>query len=243
VRLDRCRRTEEARKGPTHAVQDTGLLIQDEEFAGAAGSLGVALSPEALQLFDRYEEHIRRWSGRVRLVSRGDRGKLRERHFLESLAVVPLLPAEPHAVLDLGSGAGLPGVPVAIVRPDVRVVLLESTRMKALFLSDLRDRLGIANLEVVRGRAEDVGREPEHCGRYRIVLSRALGVLPYVWEMSAPFLDPGGQALALKGPGSLSEFGSSRPEALSVAELRVTIPITGQELSLVTMRPASPPPD
>ena len=69
-------------------------MIQDQEFTEAAGRLGVALSPEALELFHRYEEHILRWSQRVRLVSRGDRGKLRERHFLESLAVVPLLPAE-----------------------------------------------------------------------------------------------------------------------------------------------------
>ena len=214
-------------------------MIQDQEFAEAAGRLGVALSPEALKLFHRYEEHILRWSRRVRLVSRGDRGKLRERHFLESLAVVPLLPVESHTVLDLGSGAGLPGVPVRIVRPDVRVVLLESTRMKALFLNNLRDTLGIQDLDVVRGRAETVGRDADHRGRYRVVTARGLGALPYVWEISAPFLAPRGEVVALKGPGSLSEFGPSLPDGLGISERTVKIPITGQELSLVTMSPTS----
>ena len=140
--------------------------MNDQEFLAAAEALSVPLSDEQAAVFDRYEALLRTWSGRVRLVSRGDRDKIRERHFIDSLRVTPFLPRGKIALLDLGSGAGFPGVPVKIARPEVKVVLLESVRMKGLFLNRLAVELGLDGLSVLTERAEDV------CERARDIAGR-----------------------------------------------------------------------
>lgn len=189
--------------------------MNDQEFLAAAEALSVPLSDEQAALFDRYEALLRTWSGRVRLVSRGDRDKIRERHFLDSLRVTPFLPRGEISLLDLGSGAGLPGVPVKIARPEVKVVLLESVRMKGLFLNHLAGELGLDGLSVLTERAEAASERTRHRGRYDIVTARAVGSLPVLWRLSSGFLKKDGELLALKGPGALrevEEFGRDGPD-------------------------------
>ncbi len=189
--------------------------MTDQEFLAAAEALSVPLSDEQAVLFDRYEALLRTWSGRVRLVSRGDRDKIRERHFIDSLRVTPLLPRGEISLLDLGSGAGFPGVPVKIARPEVKVVLLESARMKGLFLNHLAGDLNLDGLSVLAERAEAACGRAEHRGRYDIVTARAVGALPVLWRLSSGFLKKDGELLALKGPGALrevEEFGPDGPE-------------------------------
>ena len=125
--------------------------MTDQEFMTAAEAVSVPLSEEQASRFIRYEALLRSWAERVRLVSRGDRDRIRARHFIESLRVVPFLPEGPISLLDLGSGGGFPGVPVKIARPEVEVVLLESARMKALFLKHLVGELEMDGLSVLHG--------------------------------------------------------------------------------------------
>lgn len=188
--------------------------MTDQEFLAAAEALSITLSDEQSALFDRYEALLRTWSGRVRLVSRKDRDRIRERHFIDSLRVTPFLPRGKISLLDLGSGAGFPGVPVKIARPEVEVVLLESARMKGLFLYRLAGELRLDGLSVLAERAEAARERPEHRGRYDIVSARAVGALPVLWRLASGFLKKDGELLALKGPGALrevEEFGPDGP--------------------------------
>lgn len=190
-------------------------MVTDQEFLAAVEGLSITLSDEQAALFDRYEALLKSWSLRVRLVSRGDRDKIRERHFIDSLRLTPFLPRREISLLDLGSGAGFPGVPVKIARPEVKVVLLESARMKGLFLNHLAGELKLDGLCVLAERAEDASERAEHRGRYDIVTARAVGALPVLWRLSSGFLKKDGELLALKGPGGLrelEEFGSDGPE-------------------------------
>ncbi|MDE2889991.1 MAG: 16S rRNA (guanine(527)-N(7))-methyltransferase RsmG [Gemmatimonadota bacterium] len=189
--------------------------MTDQEFLAAAEGLSIRLSNEQAALFDRYEALLRTWSLRVRLVSRGDRDRIRERHFIDSLRVTPFLPRGKITLLDLGSGAGFPGVPVKIARPEVKVVLLESARMKGLFLNHLAGDLNLDGLSVLAERAEAACERAEHRGRYDIVTARAVGALPVLWRLSSGFLKKDGELLALKGPGALrevEEFGPDGPD-------------------------------
>jgi 16S rRNA (guanine527-N7)-methyltransferase len=185
--------------------------VTDREFLAAAEeALSVALSEEQAAQFYRYESLLRSWSERVRLVSRGDRDKIRERHIIDSLRVTPFLPPGPISLLDLGSGAGLPGVPLKIARPEINVVLLESLRMKGLFLNHLADELEMDGLSVLTDRAEAACERVEHRGRYDVVTARAVGALPFLWRLSSGFLKRDGELFALKGSGAyreVEEFG------------------------------------
>lgn len=189
--------------------------MTDQEFLAAAEGLSIRLSDEQAALFDRYEALLRTWSLRVRLVSRGDRDRIRERHFIDSLRVTPFLPRGEITLLDLGSGAGFPGVPVKIARPEVKVALLESARMKGLFLNHLVGELNLDGLSVLAERAEAACERVEHRGKYDIVTARAVGALPVLWRLSSGFLKDDGELLALKGSGALrevEEFGPDGPD-------------------------------
>lgn len=189
--------------------------MNDQEFLAAAEALSVPLSDEQAAVFDRYETLLRNWSGRVRLVSRRDRGRIRERHFIDSLRVTPFLPRGKISLLDLGSGAGFPGVPIKIARPEVKVALLESVRMKGLFLNHLAGELSLDGLSVLTERAEAACERARHRGRYDIVTARAVGSLPVLWRLSSGFLKKNGELLAMKGPGALreaEEFGRGGPD-------------------------------
>ncbi len=186
--------------------------MTDQQFLAAAEALSGRLSDEQATAFEQYEALLRTWSGRVRLVSRGDRDKIRERHFIDSLRLTPFLPRGGITLLDLGSGAGFPGVPIKIARPEVKVVLLESARMKGLFLNHLAGELKLDGLSVLAERAEDAGERAEHRGRYDIVTARAVGALPLLWRLSSGFLKKDGELLALKGPGALREAEELGPD-------------------------------
>ncbi|WP_415153384.1 16S rRNA (guanine(527)-N(7))-methyltransferase RsmG [Propionicimonas sp.] len=133
----------------------------------------------------------------------GDR--LWARHVLNSVACADLLP-EGASVVDVGSGAGLPGIPLAIHRRDLRVVLLESLLRRARFLEQAVDDLGLQDrVAVVRARAED------HGGRYDAVVSRAVAPLPRLVEWCAPLMARGGRIVALKGASAIAELAEAAP--------------------------------
>ncbi len=134
----------------------------------------------------------------------GDR--LWERHVINSAAAAQLIP-QGAAVADVGSGAGLPGIPFALLRPDLRVVLIEPLLRRSLFLEQAVDELGLGDrVSVVRGRAE------EHTDRYDVVASRALAPLPRLISWCNPLRRPDGLVLALKGRGAADELAGADRE-------------------------------
>ncbi|MGA7688960.1 MAG: 16S rRNA (guanine(527)-N(7))-methyltransferase RsmG [Jiangellales bacterium] len=126
--------------------------------------------------------------------------RLWERHLLNSAAVAAAVP-DGVGVLDVGSGAGLPGIPLAIVRPDLRVTLVEPLLRRATFLSEVCEALGLDRVDVQRARAEDLPR-----GAADAVVARAVAPLPRLLGWTLPLLRPGGRLVAMKGQGAQAEL-------------------------------------
>lgn len=140
------------------------------------------------------------------LIGPRERDRLWERHVLNSAALAPRIP-EDASVVDVGSGAGLPGLPLAILRSDLRMTLLEPLLRRANFLNLAVSELGLSDgVQVVRGRAE------EHRSRYDVVTCRAVAPLPRLLGWCLPLVKPGGRLLALKGSSAAEEVSSAKDE-------------------------------
>ncbi len=167
--------------------------------AGAT-KLGLRLSSVHLEQFELYYRELIDWNQRVNLTSVTDYTEVQTRHFLDSLTVIQTMdqPPDDSRVMDVGAGAGLPGLPLKIVFPGMRLVLLEATGKKTAFLSHLVDRLGLNDVEVVTGRAEEVAHQPEYREGFDVVLSKGVASLAALVELTLPFCAIGGVLSAHK---------------------------------------------
>ena len=181
-----------------------------------AKQAGCALDEAQIDLFRRYLAGLTAWSPRANLVSRAALADAERVLFLDSLALVPVLRREqPSAqrLMDVGSGAGFPGLVLKLVMPELRVVLLEATRKKATFLRWMADELGFGDVEVQAERAEEAGRVPELRDGFDVVTARALGPLPVVLELALPFCRVGGTLIAPRGAAAAEEAERGGPVA------------------------------
>jgi 16S rRNA (guanine527-N7)-methyltransferase len=178
------------------------------DFPARLAALGLELSPPTLEAMGRFLRLLEAGNERMNLTAVRDRAEAWDRHVLDSLTVLPgLAEAEPgEAVADLGSGGGLPGLPLAIARPDLRFTLIESTGKKARFLEQTVEALELENVSVLSLRCEEAGRLPGHRRRYGFVVCRAIGAMVRVLEWGLPLLQVGGTLLAMKGPSFRAEL-------------------------------------
>ncbi len=168
--------------------------------AGARPILDRDLSPQELAAFDAYIELLATWQRTYRLVGSSDRAWIIDEVILDSLLFARFLPSPARSVLDLGSGAGIPGVPLGIVRPELKFTLLEARRRRASFLATAIRGLKLGNTEVVSLRADEaLARRAELKAGFDVVVSRCAGGLRMVARLAAPFLAPGGR-LIVSGP-------------------------------------------
>ncbi len=162
--------------------------------------------PGAADLAVRYVELLATTGVERGLIGPRETDRLWERHVFNSAAVADLVPADVH-VVDVGSGAGLPGIPLALRRPDLRVTLLEPLLRRATFLTEVVETLELTDhVRVVRARAED------HAEAYDAVVSRALAPLPRLLGWCLPLTARGGSVLALKGRTAAEELEESASE-------------------------------
>ncbi len=214
--------------------------------AGAL-ALGIELDQEALARFVRYAAMIEEWNARMNLT-RIPPADVVPLHFLDSLALlVAVDPPLGSRLIDVGTGAGLPGLAVKIARPDLRVSLLDATRKRVDFLRAVVEELGLRDVECLHGRAEDVAREPRHRAGYSVVAARAVARMNVLAEWLAPFARVGGFSVALKSEGVDAEVEEARraigqlgAEVARVAP--VTLPGVGIERKLVVLRQVRPAP-
>lgn len=193
--------------------------------AQSAPELGLSLDASQLERFETYYRELADWNTRMNLTSVIDYSEVQVKHFLDSLTVLPALgtPLSPSArVVDVGAGAGLPGLPIKLVCPDLHLTLVESTGKKANFLRHMVDTLALAGVDVVTGRAEELGHNPELRGSFDLALARGLARLPTLLEYTLPFTRGGGLVAAWKhgGEGLKAELDSAR-KALQILGGRV----------------------
>ncbi len=201
--------------------------------------LGIDLSESQLVAFDQYAVELAEWNQRFNLTSISALEDVRIKHFLDSLSCwVALQAAPPARLIDVGSGAGFPGLPLKIFHPEIDLTLVEATGKKAGFLEHMVQVLRLESVTVLPARAEEVGQLPAQRQAYDWALARALAPLPVLAEYLLPLVKVGGHILAQKGPGAKTEAqaGRSAIEALGgrLSEVRqVRVPGLGEERWLV----------
>jgi 16S rRNA (guanine527-N7)-methyltransferase len=158
---------------------------------------GLALDARQTAQLDRYEDLLAERAVPLGMIAETDLPRLGERHILDAIRAAPLIPPAGGRVCDLGSGAGLPGIPVAIARPDAAVTLVEMRRNRAAFLELAVERLQLANVDVHPGRAEDL---PD--AGFDVCLARAFAPLRPAWETARRLLRPSGVLLYWAGRGA-----------------------------------------
>lgn len=138
------------------------------------------------------------WSPKIDLTSEGDAQTVLEKHVFDSLQYARAIPENDPAVLDIGSGAGFPAIPLKIVRPGFRMVLVESRRKRANFLKSVARSLALRDLEVVHARAEELAREKNYPNRFDYVTFKSVAPLAECLSLALPFLKPGGRIIIKK---------------------------------------------
>jgi len=179
-----------------------------ELLVAGASQLDISLSDGQLDQFETYYRELADWNQRVNLTSIIEYEDVQVKHFLDSLTVC--LTAREHLagpvrVIDVGAGAGLPGLALKLAFPDLKIALVESAKKKAAFLHHIVETLGLEDVSVYTGRAEDLAREKDLRDAFDLVAVRALAKLPLLLELSLPFCKTGGRLVALKHGGDWSE--------------------------------------
>ncbi len=183
----------------------TGAL--DTLARGAHAILDRALTSRERDLFSNYLTLLIKWQRSQRLIGSNEPGWIVENLFLDSLLFLRILPPQLKSLLDLGSGAGLPGIPIKIVRPEMKLVLIESRRRRASFLMNAVRELHLEGARVMNGRAEEL--VAELAGHFDAVAMRCAGNVAMLFPLAAEFVAPGGMVVA---------SGPPRPRPLSHGE-------------------------
>ncbi len=170
-----------------------------------AAHLGLSLAPHQLEQFARYAALIQAWNKKFNLTAIVEEEAIFSLHFADSLTVAPLLVqermrfSEPPTLMDIGTGAGLPGIPLKIALPEWHVWLVDSTAKKVQFCKTAIEALGLHDTHALHARAEELARRPEHREQYHVVVARAVAPLPTLVEYLLPLTRLGGVCIAMKG--------------------------------------------
>ncbi|NTU77856.1 MAG: 16S rRNA (guanine(527)-N(7))-methyltransferase RsmG [Chloroflexales bacterium] len=216
----------------------------EELLATTAAAWGLTLAPAQLAQFRLYADELAAWNAHTNLTAITDRAGIYVRHFLDSLALARHWGEAPDTLLDIGSGAGFPGLPLKLLRPALGLTLLDSVGKKTAFLTRLTARLGLDDVRVITGRAELLGRDRHERERYAVVTARAVADLRVLAEYGLPLLRVGGRLLAPKGAAAHEEAAAAaRALALLGGELLGVEPVELPGLeprTLVVIRKVAP---
>jgi len=168
--------------------------------------LGLELSPETQRAFSLYADHLLAWNTKVNLTAITDPEAIEMRHFLDSLSVIRAIPMQRNQrVIDVGTGAGFPGLPLRLVYPYIELTLLEATAKKTSFLEHIVHLLKLNNVHVINARAEEAGQAATSREQHDLVLARAVAQMPVLAEYLLPLCKVGGRCVALKGENAAAE--------------------------------------
>jgi len=171
-----------------------------------AKKLGVKLHQPQLAQFDLYKNELLQWNAKTNLISENSSHDIITRHFLDSLTAVPFITQPQSLIIDIGCGAGFPGIPIKIARPELELYLLEANRKKVSFLKHIIRLLNLSSIQVLHDRVENIIKHDLWKGKFDILISRATFKLAEFILLSDFFLAPGGHFIAMKGPHTEEEM-------------------------------------
>lgn len=159
-----------------------------EEFAGECRGMGIDLSEKQLLQFEKYYELLTEWNSFMNLTAITEHEEVLKKHFLDSLSIVKAVKMEDiHTVMDIGTGAGFPGIPLKISYPHLKVVLLDSLGKRVKFLNHVINELGLEDISAIHGRAEDFARQAKYREQFDLCVSRAVANLSSLSEYCLPY--------------------------------------------------------
>lgn len=171
-----------------------------------ASEISVPLSGESIYAFKTYAAILKEWNSKMNLTGIVDDQGIALRHFVDSLTLVPFIQDEINkhghndlSLIDVGTGAGFPGIPVKVAMPNLQITLLDALRKRISFLQEVCKRLEIENIKALHMRAEDAGHSKTHREKYDIATARAVASLPVLCELCLPMVKIGGAFMAMKG--------------------------------------------
>lgn len=198
-----------------------------QPFLRGLHELGLELSEQQLEQFLRYQQELLDWNARFNLTAITDPGEVLIKHFLDSLSLLMVYDRPEARLLDIGTGAGFPGLPLKIVQPQWHVVLLEATGKKVTFLRHIIETLQLKDVVAVHGRAEELAHKAKYRASFDVVTARAVASLPTLLEYAAPFCRVGGQIILPKKGDLVEELIQGKRAARDVgAVLRANMPVT-----------------
>ena len=185
-----------------------------------AGKLGIKLTTRQVKQFELYYQELIEWNKKINLTAITDYSSVQVKHFLDSLTITLALSEKEVAsldfkIVDIGTGAGFPGVPLRILFPQPRLVLLEPTTKKTAFLHHIIRKLDLQSVEVLNSRAEEPAHLPAYREQFDLVLSRAVALLPTLVELALPFCRIGGRFIAQK-KGEIEQEITGAKKAIAV---------------------------
>ena len=190
-----------------------------ERLVAGAAKLGLQLSSRQLEQYDIYYQELVDWNKRVNLTAITGYEEVQIKHFLDSLTVAlawqPLTTKVDFRLIDVGTGAGMPGIPLKILLPNIKLTLLDSVAKKAAFLHHLKGKLGLDNVDIVVGRAEEIAHQPKYRENFDIVLSRGVAPMVTLVELTLPFCLIGGSLIAQK-KGAIDQEISQASKAINL---------------------------
>lgn len=174
-----------------------------KELIEGACQLGIDLNARRVKQFELYYQKLIEWNEKINLTTIVGYQEAQVKHFLDSISVISALTREEmdkadFSIIDIGTGAGFPGLPLKILLAEPRLVLVDSTAKKVAFLRCVTRELGLDNVEIVCGRAEEIAHLPLYRQRFDLALSRAVASLPVLAELALPFCRIGGKFVAQK---------------------------------------------
>lgn len=187
--------------------------MNPELFATTLSNHNLKLSAKQEQQFKTYFKELIAVNEHVNLTRITEEDEVYLKHFYDSLTPLLLVPevfTEGAKVCDVGAGAGFPSLPIKILRPDLRLTIVDSLGKRLKFLQELLDKLEISGVELVHGRAEDVGQNPAYREQFDLVTARAVARMSVLSEYCLPLAKTGGKFVALKGPKAASELADAK---------------------------------
>ena len=170
-------------------------------------NLGLEIKDEQCGKFEKYALFLQEWNEKINLTAITEDTEICIKHFYDSLTVFPYIKG--NNLIDVGTGAGFPGIPLKIIFPELKITLLDSLEKRVNFLNEVCTTLNLTEIEAIHSRAEDAGRNAIFREQYDICISRAVAKLPVLLEYCLPFVKVGGIFIAMKGR-EISEIDESQ---------------------------------
>ena len=165
-----------------------------------AETLGISVSPDLIEKLEVYAKELKEWNEKINLTAITDDEGITVKHFIDSLMLLKYIDIpENSKIIDVGTGAGFPGLVIAAARPDVKVTLLDSTGKKLKVVNDIGEKMGLLNYEILNMRAEEAGQKKEYRELYDFATARAVAELRVLSEYCLPFVKQNGYFISMKG--------------------------------------------